>query len=354
MTIDTDRRALHLLLQQALEIELFTIGPYLTALYSIPKGANSDCTDIIKSVVMEEMLHMALVANVMNAIDGTPRLSRELVKKEGVPGLSLENRYYPHNLPHVTRELRISLRPFSRKAIEDFREIERPHGADSWLQKPANQGEKTSSIGEFYELLMNRLIATAMHWGEKALFTGSPGKQVPWVEYYGAGGNIIKVFGLADAKNALLEVAQQGEGRRYTNLTGDSEEFGQPKEVAHFYRFEEILAGRRYDRDDDVGLDPSGAELPVDWNAVFPMDANPRADKTHPPGVTQLIQNFERAYDEVLHELHLAFNGDPGAMWKRAVPAMAVVRDASIGLMKLNSDADRGNGPPFWFVELVR
>ena len=66
--------------------------------------------------------------------------------------------------------------------------------------------------------------------------------------YYGAGGNVISVQGLADAKEVIEEVAQQGEGRvKLSNETGDQVHFGQPKEVAHFYKFEQILAGRHYD-----------------------------------------------------------------------------------------------------------
>src|SRR5665213_2756788 len=44
--------------QTAIELEHSTIPPYLVALYSIKDGTNQVATQIIRSVVIEEMLHM--------------------------------------------------------------------------------------------------------------------------------------------------------------------------------------------------------------------------------------------------------------------------------------------------------
>ena len=60
------------LLQTAIEVEHSTIPAYLCALYSIKDGTNQEAAQIIKSVVLEEMLHMILAANVLNAIGGHP------------------------------------------------------------------------------------------------------------------------------------------------------------------------------------------------------------------------------------------------------------------------------------------
>nr|MCU0322110.1 ferritin-like protein [Chitinophagaceae bacterium] len=45
-------------LQVAIELEHSTIPPYLCALYSIKEGTNVAASQIIRSVVIEEMLHM--------------------------------------------------------------------------------------------------------------------------------------------------------------------------------------------------------------------------------------------------------------------------------------------------------
>ena len=62
------------MLQTAIELEHSTIPPYLTALASIKPGYNRKVYDILKSVVVQEMLHLSLAANVLNAVGGAPTL----------------------------------------------------------------------------------------------------------------------------------------------------------------------------------------------------------------------------------------------------------------------------------------
>ena len=69
MAIDS-LEALRRHLQWALELEHSTIPPYLCALYSIREDANPAAAELVRSVFMEEMLHMTLVANVLNAVGG--------------------------------------------------------------------------------------------------------------------------------------------------------------------------------------------------------------------------------------------------------------------------------------------
>src|SRR6476646_7817954 len=76
-------------LQIAIQLEHATIPAYLCGLYTIRDGTNTEAARVIRSVVMEEMLHIALAANVLNAIGGTPVLNRP----EFVPR-------YPTRLPH--------------------------------------------------------------------------------------------------------------------------------------------------------------------------------------------------------------------------------------------------------------
>src|SRR5262249_16196372 len=127
---------LHELLQKALELELFTIPPYLTALYSIKdgvKGRNVDSAKIILSVVLEEMLHATLVANVMNAVGATPLVSPDL--SDG----KLEKCYYPSSMPHIKKDIKISLSCFSKDAILDFRKIEEPEQPEEWQESIENR-----------------------------------------------------------------------------------------------------------------------------------------------------------------------------------------------------------------------
>src|SRR5580692_6531726 len=61
-------------LQVALQLEHATIPPYLTAAYSARIEANKSSTDVIKAVAKEEMLHLTLAANLLNAVGGSPDL----------------------------------------------------------------------------------------------------------------------------------------------------------------------------------------------------------------------------------------------------------------------------------------
>src|SRR5215471_2275551 len=79
---------LHSYLYTAMQLEHATIPPYLTALYTIQPGSNTDAFHIIRVVAVEEMLHLTLVANILNAVGGSP----DLTKPDFVP-------HYPAYLP---------------------------------------------------------------------------------------------------------------------------------------------------------------------------------------------------------------------------------------------------------------
>ena len=162
----TDPRVLEVrrLLQAALELELFTIPPYLTALYSIRDGANAEAAQILQGVVMEEMLHMALVSNVLNAIGGAPCLSARA--GDAPAGSNVERREYPSAVPHVQLGIEVSLQRFSPDAISVFQKIEEP---EEWEQLHESG---FISIGQFYEFLLDRLVAACAELGEAQVFTG--------------------------------------------------------------------------------------------------------------------------------------------------------------------------------------
>ena len=69
-TVDSLRRHL----QWAIELEHATLPPYLCALYSIKEGHNEEAAEVVHSVFMEEMLHLTIAANILNAVGGSPVL----------------------------------------------------------------------------------------------------------------------------------------------------------------------------------------------------------------------------------------------------------------------------------------
>ena len=104
-------------LQNALELEHSTIPPYLTALASIKFSYNLEVQGILKEIIIQEMMHMALVANILNAIGGQP----SLYSKEFIPR-------YPSRLPGgVQPDLIVPIEKVSLGLIRNiFMKIEQP------------------------------------------------------------------------------------------------------------------------------------------------------------------------------------------------------------------------------------
>lgn len=101
-------------LQSALELEHSTIPPYLTALASIKFSYNLEVQGILKEVIIQEMMHMALVANILNAIGGQP----SLYSKEFIPR-------FPSRLPGgVQPDLIVPIEKVSLALIRNILKIE--------------------------------------------------------------------------------------------------------------------------------------------------------------------------------------------------------------------------------------
>src|SRR5688500_14184975 len=125
-------------LQNAVRLEHATIPPYLYALYSLGKEKNQEIAGLISGVVAEEMAHLALAANVLNAIGGAPVIDHpEFVPK------------YPGPLPGgVDADLVVHLEPFSKPLVEKtFMVIEHPEHSIA-QGDPDPPPEET--IGMFY------------------------------------------------------------------------------------------------------------------------------------------------------------------------------------------------------------
>src|SRR4029077_15283902 len=60
-------------LQTAIEIARCEIPPYLCALWSLADGPNEYVAGNVEEVAMEEMLHLTLACNLLNAIGGGAR-----------------------------------------------------------------------------------------------------------------------------------------------------------------------------------------------------------------------------------------------------------------------------------------
>lgn len=326
-------------LQLALELEHATIPPYLCALYSIRDGTNTQAATVIRSVVMEEMLHMTLVANLINAIDGKPRLN----ETKFVPN-------YPTFLPEIVHKFIVDLQPFSPGAIQTFLNIEQPPGPRPPAAEPADDN-RYGSIGEFYTAVRAG-VKVLSEEGKPSIFTGDVQRQVrPEHWYYGGGGHALIVTDAESACKAIEEVVEQGEGVTGALFDDDRMDGSDKYELAHYYRFKEIELGRCYLQSDTPESGPRGPELLVDWESSYPMTINPKVrDFAGEPEIQALMQQFNRLYTKLLDVLHDAFNGQPHLL-RDAVPLMYDLKYRAQALMRIPWRDGRTAGPSF---ELTR
>lgn len=312
----------------AMQLEHATIPPYLMGLYTIKPGTNFDAAMNIREVVVEEMLHLTLAANVLNAVGGTPDLT--------CPGFVPT---YPATLPDGEKDFSVSLQPFSQGAIKTFLQIERPakppadaanatqgprmvkrSRALSFHLGPRESEASYYSIGEFYTAIANGLKHLAQTLGEKELFNGPVERQVGPEVYYSGGGKVVKVVDLATALKAIDTIIEQGEG--YSGKICNDE-----GELAHEYRFEQILLGRTYKSTDTVG-NPTGDPLQVDWSSAYPVKVDAKlSDYENAPELHAAALAFNQEYAEFLSLITQAFQKDPSLLISKAVPWMFQLRN---------------------------
>jgi len=321
---------LHEYLRVAMQLEHATIPPYLMALYSIHPGTNIDATQVIRVVVVEEMLHLTLAANILNAVGGNPDLT--------VPGFVAK---YPTTLPEGIGDFQVDLQPFSKSAVDTFLKIERPRQAPAHQKMitrrssyrgmlPMEQGLHYYSIGEFYAAILEGLqyLAQPDQMGEEALFCGDPQRQVGPEHYYSGGGTLTTVTNLKTASNAINLITEQGEGFDAGIQTSTGE-------LAHDYRFEQLKLGRYYKPDTDTPGQPTGELLPVCWDAAYPFKKNATLeDYAEAPELREAAVLFNEAYSGFLGVLTRAYQGQPQLLREEAVPYMFALRNGILQLIR--------------------
>ena len=341
----TEVEDLHYYLKQALKLEHATIPPYITALYSLKPGTNLEAFHIIRAVAVEEMLHLTLVANILNAVGGNIKFT--LTAPDFVPK-------YPAYIPTGATDFQVHLRKFSPQTVENFMQIERaeeveegkPLVVSRFVQERDNfltihNGEKSNtfySIGLFYSEIIRGLFALHKKMGSD-LFCGAPERQITPAYYYNGGGDIIPVTDLRSAMRAMRVIQEQGEGSRVRTI------YDAERELAHYYRFHQLVPspdkvqlgeGQYYviDKNDpeksDRPHEPTGASFKVDWDEVYPLKENASlSDYDRGTEVYAAAEQFESAYRNFLQDLEHAFDGHPEAL----IPAVG-------GMFRLKEQAN--------------
>jgi len=327
------------LLQKAMELELATIPPYLTALLSIKLPGNRIAANLIRSVAIEEMLHMVLVGNVIASLG-----DKVCLRGASVPVYPLRLEF--EGSPINDRDFDINLEPFSPHAIETFKKIEIP--ADL-LAPPAGQQPQLNmvvpgiTLGQFYDRIISMLQALCADYPENTVFCGAPGHQINERYYWSSGGKPIVVSSLQTATEALTVIKKQGEASGNSIFDGDSEYFAQPAEAAHYFRFNEIACGRYYRPDDHPRMPPSGENFDVDYMAVYPIKRNAKStDYQAGTALAQLNDKFNLQYSLMLMQLELAFNGTPSALFDAISNGMHGMTSLAREMMCRPIDGDAG------------
>jgi hypothetical protein len=281
-----------LMLQSAMELEHATIPAYLTATISLKPGTNQAIYKIIHSVVIEEMLHMSIACNVINALNGSPQVHNPAF----IPT-------FPGPLPMGIGGLIVGLNPFSLDVVKNtFMEIEEPEDPINFPVKTmaAAPGEQYATIGQFYHAVQEKIRELV-----PGKMPGDPAKQMTSIF---PPDQLFPILTGDDAIRALEIIIDQGEGTPKSPLDPSGD-------LAHYYRFAEIYYGKQLVKDptEPKGYSYSGPAIPFDPAGVYPLYPNTKlADLPAGSEAYRAARQFCQAYTKLLNALDVTFNGQPG------------------------------------------
>jgi Ferritin-like len=205
---------LHNHLQQALNLELWTIPLYLTALYSIKNLRKlkhhdyPDAAKLILSVAIQEMLHMELVCNISNALGCTPEfLPPNYDEQLGIPFIHPAKDYLPPEL----NGYKVKPQALNEHSLRLFCAIELPHPKKEigW-----NTEKSYTSIADLYAALKTGISSL---WNECYVGDKNNRKQKnSFTEYNSTHGRDHGFSQIVDspetAVKAIDAIIEQGEG----------------------------------------------------------------------------------------------------------------------------------------------
>src|SRR2546421_2026624 len=248
------REALIYMLCEAAELEHGIMCQYLFAAFSLKQRRDEGLTkgelaavkrwrSAISHVATEEMLHLALVHNLLSAIGAAPHFGR--------PNLPAPAHHYPAGV-------NLTLVPFGEQALQHFIFLERPEGMEyegaEDLDMPVHeavplmaerdivpQPQDFATVGHLYRSIEQGFAHLAEKFGETNLFVGPPRAQATpqsfgWPE-------LVPVRDLASAQKAIDTILEQGEGARGH---WEHAHFGQFVQILDEYR-EMVAANPKFD-----------------------------------------------------------------------------------------------------------
>ena len=265
------REHLWWLLSEAAQLEHMIMCQYLFAEFSLKNGTGDGLTgeqaeavtrwrETIHDIAVDEMLHLALVANLMTAIGAAPTFSR--------PNFPQRSGYFPSGV-------QMDLLPFGEQALRHFIFLERPEGIDLpdaqgfvpvapprapvQADEVLPRGQEFATIGHLYRGIADGLRRLTDRVGERAVFVGSPRAQAtPELLYWP---QLIAVTDLGSALKAVEEIIEQGEGCK-----GDWR-------TAHFGKFLNVSQEYHDLLQRDPSFEPARPVMPVYTRQPFDIAA---------------------------------------------------------------------------------
>jgi hypothetical protein len=293
------REHLWYLLAEAAQLEHGIMCQYLYAAFSLKAGVDEGVTAeqleaierwraAVVDIAIQEMLHLALVANLMSAIGAAPTFTRA---------------NFPRASDYFPPGVQLKLTPFGEPALTHFLYLERPEGmervdAEGFVpakppmvpvtpQEDFPRSQEYATVGHLYRGIAAGLRHLAERLGERRLFAGPPRAQATPEAFHWP--DLVAVTDLASALRAVDEIIEQGEGAR-----GDWQ-------TAHYGRFLHVFEEHAAMRAADPGFDPARPVLPAFTSQPFDI-AEPQpliAD----PTTGAVADIFNMGYEVLLQTL---------------------------------------------------
>jgi hypothetical protein len=317
-----DREELIFMLSEAASLEHMIMCEYLFAVFSLKRDVSEGVTaaqlEVIKQwervisfVATQEMLHLALVSNLLTAIGSNPFFRH--------PNFPQHAKYYP---PGV----QLALLPFSEHALQHFLYVERPEGMDLEdapefavlaIPKPSltldddqivPQTQDFATQGHLYRGIEQGFHHLVEKYGEQRVFIGPPRAQAT-EEYFGWP-ELIAVTDLASACQAIETIVEEGEGAR-----GDWRQ-------AHFGKFLKIMQEYRDLKQQDPGFEPARPVVAAYVRQPSDTSEVPLISDLDTAGISEL---FNASYEVMLQMLMRYFiHGEETADELQTLSSMVV------------------------------
>ena len=336
------REALIYTLGKAAELEHLIMLQYLFAAFSLKQRADEGLTPEALAAVgrwrktllgigEQEMLHLALVQNLLTAVGAAPRMTR--------PNFPMPAYSYPAGV-------RIELLPFGEAALRHFAFLERPEGMavddaegfaaieqavalahDEEDEIVPHLGE-FETIGQLYRSVQAGIEHLDGRLGSERLFVGPPNAQA--TEEHFRWPELVAVTDVASAQAAIDTIVEQGEGAR-----------GEWRE-SHFGRLLSILDEYLELKAADPAFEPARPVIAANvrqqaTGVVVPLITDPGTIRAMDllnvtyEVLLQLLSRYFAHTDETPEQLEVLADVAVGLMYMAIKPLGSVVTTLPVG-----------------------